>query len=140
MKSRIFFTLSSLTLLTAAAALAQSGSVMHADIPFEFHVGKTVLPAGHYDIRPNYLQGILFLKCAECSQAGALVRTTGTEAATLPKTGELVFHRYGEMYFLSRVWSPGYHQGSELPPSKSEREFLRGGSSGLAADIAILAR
>ena len=50
MKNRIFATLSSLTLLTTAAAFAQGNPALEADIPFAFHIGEQTLPAGEYSI------------------------------------------------------------------------------------------
>ncbi|MBZ5583617.1 MAG: hypothetical protein LAQ30_15690 [Acidobacteriia bacterium] len=139
MKSRIFTTLSSLTLLAAATAFAQSGSVMHADIPFEFSVGKTVLPAGHYDVRPNYMNGILFLGCREC-KAEAMVQTIGTQSMSMQTSGKLIFHRYGDQYFLSTVWSPGSDQGSGVRETNAERKMTRNGSPAVAAVIEMTRR
>ena len=127
MKNRFFATLSSLTLLTAAAGFAQSNIVLKADIPFEFRVGTTVLPAGHYDVRSQVTPGVLLIRCIEC-QASALIQTSGIEAKKRPETATLVFSRYDSTHFLSTVWTPGHSRGLELPKSKAEREFARSSS------------
>ena len=38
--------------------------------------------------------------------------------------GKLVFHKYGNQYFLAQVWIPGY-KALELAKSKSERAIER---------------
>jgi hypothetical protein len=122
MTNRIFATLSTLTLLTAASAFAQS-IVMHVDIPFEFKVGETTLPAGRYDVRPEVAPHVLSIRCFEC-RAGAMIITNAVQEGKIPEKGKLVFKRYENTFFLSRVWSAGYSQGRELRKSKAERESV----------------
>ena len=120
MKNRFFATLSSLTLLTAAAGFAQSNIVLEADILFEFRVGTTVLPAGRYDVRPQVTPGVLLIRCIEC-KASALILTNAVQAKKRPETATLVFSRYDTTHFLSTVWTPGHSRGLELRKSKAER-------------------
>jgi hypothetical protein len=44
------------------------------------------------------------------------------------KTGKLVFHRYGNEYFLSEVWTPGDEWGHRLSKTRREREIAATGS------------
>jgi hypothetical protein len=46
-------------------------------------------------------------------------------ACTLGKRQKtkLVFHRYGDRYFLAQVWTAGSDQGRELPKSRRETEI-----------------
>jgi hypothetical protein len=37
-------------------------------------------------------------------------------------SGRMVFHRYGNIYFLSEVWAPGQDTGQELTSSRAEKE------------------
>lgn len=124
MKNRLFATLSSLSLLTAAAAFAQSGTAMYADIPFEFRVGATVLPPGHYEVHPQNTPGLVLIRCLEC-KAGMLFITEAVDARKTPENGTLVFHRYENTLFLSKIWTPGDSRGRELRITKSEREYAR---------------
>jgi hypothetical protein len=39
-------------------------------------------------------------------------------------TPELVFHKYGNSYFLSEIWT-GLGQGRQLPKSEREKELAR---------------
>ena len=136
MKNRFFATLSSLALLTSAAAFAQSDAVMQANIPFEFHVGATILPAGHYEVRPQVNPGVLSIRCRE-SKAGAMIVMHAVEAGKTPEAPTLVFNRYNDTYFLSRVWTPEYSQGRELPRSKAELEYARESSPAQPVVVAL---
>lgn len=127
MKNRVFATFSCLTLLTAAAAFAQSNALLEANIPFEFRAGAKTLPAGHYDVRPMLAPDVLSIRCFEC-KAGAMILARGIEAREAPEQGTLVFHRYNNTYFLSGVWIAGSSHGRVLPQSKAERELARNGS------------
>lgn len=133
--NRIFATLSSFALLTAATALAQSTAVLRMDIPFEFRVGNTVLPAGHYQVLPQPLQNVLRITRLDC-KGGVMIQTHAVEATGIPQTPTMEFHRYGNTYFLSRVWTPGYSQGRELRETKVERELARAKSAATTAEIA----
>ena len=137
MKNRILATLSSLTLLTAAAAFAQSGAVMQFDVPFEFRVGTTILPAGHYHVGEAGGH-VLSIRCFAC-KAGAMIQTEGVEARKMPETGKLVFNRYNQTYFLSSVWTPGESQGRQLHKSAAERELALNGSPATPVQV-VLAR
>jgi hypothetical protein len=124
MKIRSFATLGSFMLLAAASVYGQTPA---ADIPFEFHVGNVVLPAGHYEVNAsaNNLQEVLSIECST-SQAHALVPTYNLAGGPGARAnGRLVFHKYGGEYFLSEVWLHDRAQGSGLNESKIEREIAR---------------
>ena len=44
---------------------------------------------------------------------------------TPSRVSEVVFHRYGNQYFLSQVWMRGNPDYLSCPPSKAEREAKR---------------
>jgi hypothetical protein len=137
MKNRVFATFSCVTLLTAAAAFGQSNAVMGVDIPFEFHAGANILPAGHYEVTPEAAQNVLMIRCLEC-KAAALITVNAVEAGKAPEKGSLVFNRYNGARFLAQVWTPGRTAGQELPKSKAERELARNGSPGPSVILAAL--
>ena len=137
MKTQVFATLSSLTLLTVGAAFAQSDAVMQADIPFAFHIGAQILPAGHYQVRPSGVHDILSITCREC-KAGAMIVMDRAYAGKTPVLATLVFNRYDKTRFLSRVWIPEYSQGKELSKSKAELEFARDSSPVPQVEVALV--
>ena len=97
---------------------AQVTKSIRVDIPFDFSVGNTTEPAGTY---------IFSNQTAESAVLMQLVGTGGRFLVTSPDTPytsqdgpKLVFHRYGNQYFLSRVvttWT-----GRDIPMSARERE------------------
>jgi hypothetical protein len=139
MKNRVFATLSSLTLLTAAAAFAQSSTGIEADIPFEFHIGSRILPAGHYELRPQLIQGVLLVKCLGCRASALIVMNGADHAREMSELATLTFNRYDKTYFLSGVCIPEYSQGRQLSKSKAELEFVRNIRNGSPVPSAVVA-
>jgi hypothetical protein len=137
MTKRIFATLGTLTLIAAAGALAQGGGVMKVDIPFDFHVGGTVLPAGRYDVHPQQMPGVLLIRGE--GKAGVMILTIGAEGGKSRDTGGLSFHRYDNAYFLSTVWTPGTSR-HEIPTSKVEREYARSSAAAAPVTVAFVKR
>ena len=123
-----FLTVKKLGLTIFAAAvlavpLCAQVATLRADIPFEFTVGKTTVPAGTYVI------GLLAGQAIQVVGVGSDFQNryffTGTPNAYSNRSHEpkLVFHRYGNRYFLSEVWStsPSFY----VPVSPAERELKK---------------
>jgi hypothetical protein len=125
MKNRSFATLGILALLAAGSAFGQQK--LRYDIPFEFHFADAVMPAGQYDVdmTANNVQHLLAVDCRNCdARAFSLTYPIGG-GNNEPNEGRLVFNKYGDTYFLSQVWTPGYSQGGALNKSKTEHEIAR---------------
>ena len=125
MTKRSFATLGTLALLAAASAFGQQK--IRVNVPFEFHVSAVVLPAGQYEVNvgAHNMQSLVSFDCSECrASANATTFGIGGGADALTQ-GRLVFNKYGETYFLSQVWSPGYSQGRAINKSKTENEIAR---------------
>ncbi|MEK7407098.1 MAG: hypothetical protein AAB225_18655 [Acidobacteriota bacterium] len=123
MRNRIW-TVSTLILLLATFAWAQSSITLEAKIPFEFRVGKAILPGGDYTIHPNLVPGAVALRNTDRS-AAAIVLTLAAQANKAPERSKLVFNRYGDTYFLAQVWHAGNNRGIEVRKTKAEREMAR---------------
>jgi hypothetical protein len=108
-----------LLVAASSAAMGQTkpGDVM-ADVPFSFVVAGQQFPAGHYIVTQ---QGDVCLRIFNSQHQGVYVPThdSGRSASDGSK---LVFHRYGDTYFLSAVWVTGKTIGRELYRSRAERE------------------
>ncbi|MBL8220553.1 MAG: hypothetical protein JNL62_15070 [Bryobacterales bacterium] len=111
-------------LLTLAAGLAVTtlarAERAEANIPFEFSVGKSVLPPGTYSFDTNVAPGVLRVRSEDWKSA-VMIITFGASA----RNGEerkIVFHRYGDTYFLSKVLYSG-GAGCELQKSPREKEM-----------------
>jgi len=123
-KTRVLIATTVVALLSVTSAYAQTGSI-RAQVPFPFFAAGKVLPAGQYqlDVAPAFNRILLRLTDGSAGLYLPPHPAQRTEAAAQP--GMLVFHKYGNHYFLWRVWSPGHSQGYELPASKAEREMAR---------------
>jgi hypothetical protein len=104
------------TLLGGAGANAQSFE-MTATIPFGFTAGVTTMSAGTYSV--ERLSGSsMFLVRGE--RGSVFLRDQGWTRAEPGKGTRLVFHRFGDRYFLRQVWFEGT-KGYALPETREER-------------------
>ena len=106
------------------SAHAQTSSVV-ADVPFEFTVGGESLKAGEYSVKAFSTTRDVLLISNQDSNDSAIRITNSIEARIAPKQGKLVFHRYGQRYFLSEVWNGGERTGRQLRKSGAERAIER---------------
>lgn len=116
----VLHTLFAALLAVASASIAQTKpGDLTVDVPFAFVVAGKQLPAGHYTVNMD-------TNFVRITTAGAGVMIT-THAASR-NTGDgtkVVFHRYGDTYFLSSMWVSGNNIGRELLPSRTERDMAR---------------
>ena len=110
--------------LAAVSVSAQTTAKMRVSIPFDFVAGKTKLKAGKYEVSRSAEKILGLLSINERKKilvfAPYALRRSGGE---LP--GRLVFHRYGDEYFLSATWTPGDLSGNELSQPSAERRLAR---------------
>jgi hypothetical protein len=114
-----------LALATAAASNAQSSNRIVADIPFEFTVGGQSLPAGQYAVRAANSQGNALIVQSDDAKSSAMRLTNPIRPNKTNEQARLVFHRYGERYFLAEVWSGSDGAGRQLLKSREERTIER---------------
>lgn len=118
---RISFAAAALAALTCSAIYGQTPN-LRANIPFAFYAGKAMLPAGSYTIHDS--NHVLWVS-ADPGGKSAMVLTNGAYRVAPADTGQLVFHRYGSSYFLSRIWAPGAREGVGLGETRQEKELAR---------------
>ena len=122
-KQELFPMLAVLLLVTGMASAQMQQSALKANIPFNFVAGKMALPAGEYRISTiSDLGGVLAVAGGDSGQA--LVGSHAVQAATVAAETKLIFHRYGDQYFLYQVWVSGENRGRELPQTSREKELL----------------
>jgi hypothetical protein len=107
-------------MLAAPVVQAQSGMLV-ANIPFQFNVGKAVLPSGEYHVKA--MNPTTFLIQSKDGHQAAVANTIGVSSSKEEDNGKLVFNRYGNQYFLSKVWRGGNREGRELVKSRTEIEI-----------------
>jgi len=95
---------------------------MSANLPFDFYVGTQKLPAGSYYITHPKTDLVQF---DDGNKHGSVVLTNGIGYRVPPSVGKLVFHKYGDNYFLSEVLWVGSNMGRQLIPSKFEVQIAR---------------
>ena len=114
-----------LILMLAGLTGLVNAQVVHpkimADVPFEFTANGKTMPSGECTIT---LEGdgtkILWIKSGNQNLAAIPHATQSLKASD--KT-ILVFHRYGDRYFLASISSQGETLGYELPVTKLEAEL-----------------
>jgi hypothetical protein len=114
-----------------AAAAVANADTLQVRVPFEFVAGKTLLPAGDYQVTvsPDSSR----LKVARMNGehvaflAGLPARTTGTQAT------EVQFRKIGNAYVLSRV-SEGRRTGWEMPAGFPAQNLSRAARAAIGAD------
>ncbi|HET8546958.1 MAG TPA: hypothetical protein VFL57_03100 [Bryobacteraceae bacterium] len=113
------------TALFALGVNAQTISYrLAADVPFAFMAGPTQLPAGQYYI-DTLSPAVVRLATTDRSAAAMLI-VNGATRVSSERQGKLVFHKYGDRYFLANVWAPGASDGIVVRPSALERELIAG--------------
>ncbi len=121
MKNPLFALIGLGLLLATASAYAQTG-VVKANVPFNFIVNKTELPAGEYMVQNLGLAGSAITIQSTDRKVVTVIVPNACESLTVPMGSKLVFHRYGAQYFLSQIWAEGNSRGKELPRSGREKE------------------
>jgi hypothetical protein len=110
-----------------ASANAQLSIPIRAKIPFDFNVGDKKLPAGEYTF--SRLSGFSDNRTMSVSSADARTHlfqsTFETSLLTAKNKSTLIFHRYGDQYFLEQIFSGGEQEGTQVPESRSERTIRR---------------
>ena len=119
--------LSAIVLIASVAPTqAQSlGNRLRANIPFDFNVSETKLPAGKYVVgRAINHSDDMVLSVSDLEGHLKAIRFSNAVVKLQPsKKALLVFHRYGNQYFLFQVWQAGATTGREFRKSKTEREL-----------------
>ena len=143
MKHSRFLALTALALWAVFGAVAYAAfhPVLEANIPFDFMVGNTWLPAGNYTIVPVGEQASVLSVHNEDSNQTVLVGTMPTidGKATKPAAPRFIFNRYDGKHYLAKVWKGIDNTGRELPKTRLERELaLRAGSGNIVSIAASL--
>jgi hypothetical protein len=130
MKTQLMQTaIAALTL--AAAGYAQSAQQLNVTVPFGFVAGSRTLPAGQYTVSQPVNSNAVVIRPVG-STPGAVMITNRVKSPGRQEMGKLIFHRYGDRYFLSEVWGTDQSVGSQLPRTAPERELARHSRDDLA--------
>ena len=115
----------SVALLAAVSMYAQGSQKMKVQVPFEFHVGSSMLPSGDYTVDADAAPGVVRLRSGD-ARSSVVIIALPVQASAAPGQGKLVFHKYGNEYFLSQIWKQGDNMGRELRTTRREIEVAAG--------------
>src|SRR5260370_27659910 len=87
-------------MLAVVSVNAQTGSRIEATIPFDFAAGETKMKAGDYAVRRISKDALLFRRFDDKTSAIVFAPVT-IQKLRNDSPERLVFHRYGNEYFLS---------------------------------------
>lgn len=110
---------------SAAESRAQASYGLRADVPFDFVVGDKTIPAGRitaHGVSASVQGSLSIVNAAQ----GKLALRIGRRVAGAEQTdqGKLVFHKYGNRYFLAQICVPGY-EAWQVMKSKEEKSLER---------------
>jgi hypothetical protein len=102
-------------------AQAQIVGDLEVNIPFQFHAGNAKLPAGQYRIHPLDDSDLSVMEISSVDgSTSALFEVQAAEANTTPAKSELIFNKYGNRYFLAKLFDEGNPSGSQVLKSRYE--------------------
>jgi hypothetical protein len=100
-------------------AHAQVIGNLEVAIPSQFHAGDTKLPPGKHIIHTIDSSELTFMEISSVDgHTSALLKIRDTESNSTPAKSELVFNKYGDQYFLEKVFDEGNSDGSRIEESR----------------------
>jgi hypothetical protein len=117
----ILIAIAALSTGLATKALGQTGTV-RANVKFDFQIGERIYPAGEYRIESISRQSdnILPIRSVVDANKNQLI-IAGHSNAGKRQTPKLVFQRYGENYFLTKIFLDTGRWGNSIRPSLRQR-------------------
>ncbi len=107
--------------LLATAQLGQSQKLV-TEVPFAFRVGQKTIPAGTVVVeRGSTLGATLLVRNFETKTSQFVM--PGLDGKKISATSSLVFHKYGDRYFLTGIKIQGSDSEYRIPESKAEAEI-----------------
>lgn len=98
-----------LIVASATWVSAQTGRPASVTVPFAFMVGRTVLPAGSYNLDRDSGTGILsFRGTSGLKDSQLLIHSDRIDSAEVYPRITLVFDKFGSHRYLSEVRYPGH--------------------------------
>ena len=140
-KGFVKFGLLAVIAMVAAVAPTKAQSLQYpltVNIPFDFTVLDKKLPAGKYSFsRAQVSDGDLVIQISDADGKSVTRLTRAVFTRDASNDGMLVFHQYGDVYFLSEIWPAGGNTGRALPKSRTEREAQRNAPDAKVAQVRL---
>jgi hypothetical protein len=114
-------------------------TIVKANVPFAFTVGQAEMPAGNYAVNLVSDSAILIRNRSTGTSVLSLFRSE--QAKNNDGTAKMVFHKYGNKYFLSQVGRGFESSLIQLPTSKQEQEAqIQTARSASPKEVAVAAK
>ena len=126
----------SLILIALVPANAQKTSAT-VNIPFSFTVDDVRLPAGEYVIS-SLTECLVIIRHVGGPEAKATITNYGSLTNSDGRS-KLVFHKYGNAYFLAVAWLPNSAHAREFFTSAREIQLARNSTEDVV-ELALLAK
>ena len=123
MRNEVYRVLAILGILMGLAVVgvqAQAPSKVQVEIPFEFTVGKTTLPAGVYSIKRLSAEKVT-LRSEDGKASVILNAPVSLTSSDSNSVERLVFNKNGDDYVLSQIWLTA-DSGREVWTNKQKSE------------------
>jgi hypothetical protein len=132
LKKQILSVIATLTMIVPMAIVGFAGLYgnVTANIPFDFMVGGKEFKAGAYTVKrlhDNNPDVALIIRSAETGETANFTVNNVTDKGE--SRARLIFHRYGNQYFIAEIFDGNSGQGSALLKSKAEREAAKRGET-----------
>jgi hypothetical protein len=113
-----------LVILAVGSVSAQSNSDLRLNIPFDFAAGKTKFKAGEYIVQSSS-GGILVLRRINDRIDTFVLAPNTIQRPENNLSAKLVFHRYGNEYFLAEAWTNRNTIGRIVNQTTAEHRVAR---------------
>jgi hypothetical protein len=122
--------------IVAAGVSFGQPRVLVVNIPFAFEVGNRILPAGQYriDSMPTGSGTVRRIRQVN-GDAQVILSSIAVAQKEATFTQELIFRRYGKIYFLAQIWN-GDGKGEQISTSPQE-EMAAHSVSGTEIALAV---
>ena len=109
--------------LIAAAQLRQSERIV-TQVPFRFTVGNVAIPAGECSVQLADQKGWVLTVSNRDAKIALFTHTVPNAARKIAPASALVFHKYGDRYFLVALRVSDSGAVYEFRQSKLEKELI----------------
>lgn len=125
-----------LVVMALSTAYAQKTAAT-VNIPFSFTIDDVRMPAGEYIISST-IERVVTLQHVGGPEAKATMTNNGSSTNSDGRA-KLVFHKYGNAYFLAAAWLPNSDHAREFYASSNEIQVARNGGQDVV-ELALLAK
>ena len=108
--------------LLASAQLGTRDRLV-ANVPFQFRAGEMLIPAGECAVQRASMNSSTLVIGNWGAKVGLFANPLIAEATETSRTNAMVFHKYGDRYFLTSIKLKGSKAVYRLHESKAEAEL-----------------